>query len=182
MVHLFKTINGISNTNTLDSNYYAHFHSFIKYGIILGGKSANKKSFIIMAGAQSRISCRSLFKHSEIVTLPRQFTLSLINSTIDKQEYFQTNPSIKNINTRNKHHFYRPNVNISSFQKSKFYAGIKIFNTLPSSMTVLKNHKTKFKAALRKYLYTQLFYSVREFLVSKKIYSKFVKCLEYFIL
>jgi len=43
------------------------------------------------------------------------------------------------------------------FKKRTFYAGIKIFNSLPSSVTVLKNDKTKFKAALKKYLkYTLL--------------------------
>jgi len=36
-------------------------------------------------------------------------------------------------------------------KKSTFYAGIKIFNSLPSSVTVLKNDKNKFKAALKKY-------------------------------
>jgi hypothetical protein len=36
----------------------------------------------------------------------------------------------------------------SCFQKSTFYAGIKIFN----SVTILKNDKAKFQAALRKYM------------------------------
>jgi len=39
----------------------------------------------------------------------------------------------------------------SCFQKSTFYAGIKIFNSLPPSVTILKNDKAKFKAAFRKY-------------------------------
>jgi len=49
------------------------------------------------------------------------------------------------------------------FLKSIFYAGMKIFNSLPPSKTVLKNNKAKFKAALRKYVHTQYFYSVYEF-------------------
>ena len=35
------------------------------------------------------------------------------------------------------------------FKQSAFYAGNKIFNSLPSSLTVLNNDKTKFKAALK---------------------------------
>ena len=31
----------ISNINTLKSNYYAYFHSFIKYGVIFWGNSSN---------------------------------------------------------------------------------------------------------------------------------------------
>jgi len=52
---------------------------------------------------------------------------------------------------------------LSCFQKSKYYAGIKIFNIVPPSVTNIKNDKTKFKVPLRKYLYTHSFYSVDEF-------------------
>jgi hypothetical protein len=45
--------------------------------------------------------------------------------------------------------------------------GIRIFNRLPLSLISLKNEKTKFKAALRKYLNTQSFYSVDEFFMYK---------------
>jgi hypothetical protein len=63
----------ISNSNTLKSMYYAHFHSIIKYGIIFWGNSSNsgkiftlQKKFVrIMAAAQPRTSYRSLFKQSE---------------------------------------------------------------------------------------------------------------------
>jgi len=69
------------------------------------------------------------------------------------------------INTRNKHHLHRPNANLSCFQTSTFYASIKIFNILPPSVTILKNDRTKFKAALRKYLHTHSFYSADVFYV-----------------
>jgi hypothetical protein len=71
------------------------------------------------------------------------------------------------IDIRNKHHLHRPNANISCFQKSTFYAGIRIFNRLPLSLISLKNEKTKFKVALRKYLNTHYFYSVDEFFMCK---------------
>ena len=48
-------------------------------------------------------------------------------------------------------------------KKSMFYAGIRIFNSLPHSLTILKNEKEKFKVALRRYLHTHSFYSVDEF-------------------
>jgi len=69
-----------------------------------------------------------------------------------------------NINRRNKHHLHRPNANLSCFQKSTFYAGIKIFSSLPPSETV-KCHKAKFKAALRKYLNAHCVHSVDEYFV-----------------
>jgi len=121
----------------------------------------------IMAGAQPRTLCRSLFKQLEILPVPYQCILSLMSFIISNHEILQTNSSIHNINTRNKHHLHRPNANLSCLQKITFHAGIKIFNGLPPSVTILKNDKAKFKAALRKCLHTHLSYSVDEFFVCK---------------
>jgi hypothetical protein len=66
----------------------------------------------------------------------------LINFNINNQENFQTNSSTHNINTRNKHHLHRQNANLSC-QKSTFYVGINIFNSLPISLTIFKNDKAK---------------------------------------
>jgi hypothetical protein len=60
----------ICNINTLKSIYYAYVHSVIKYGIIFWGNSSNggktftlqKKIIRLMADAQPRTSCISLFK------------------------------------------------------------------------------------------------------------------------
>jgi len=84
---------------------------------------------------------------------------------INNQEIFQINSSIRNINTRHKHHLHRPNAHLSCFQKSKSYDGIKIFNTVPHGVTILKNDKAEFKAALRKYLHTHSFYCLDEFII-----------------
>jgi hypothetical protein len=75
--------------------------------------------------------------------------------------------AVHSVNTRNKHHLHRPIANLTCFQKSTYYSGIKIFNNLPSSLKHLMNEKAKFKVALKRYLNTHSFYSVDEFLVSK---------------
>jgi hypothetical protein len=82
---------------------------------------------------------------------------------INKQVIFQTYSSAQCINIRNKHHLHRSYANQSYFQKKYIYTGIKIFNSLPSSTTILKNEKVKFKAALRKYQHTHSLYSVNKF-------------------
>jgi hypothetical protein len=89
----------ISNTNTLKSIYYAYFHPLIKCGIIFWCNSSNgrkiftlqKKTVRIVAGAQPRNSCRSLFKQLETLSVPCQYIFSLMNFNVSNQENFQTN-------------------------------------------------------------------------------------------
>jgi hypothetical protein len=116
-----------------------------------------------MVGAYPRTSCRRLFKKLEILTLPSQYIYSLMSFFIGNQENFLTNSSVHSINTRNKHHLHRPIANPSCFQKGASYSGIRIFNSLPRSITSLKNEKTQFKVALRNFLNAHFFYSVDEF-------------------
>jgi hypothetical protein len=72
----------ISNTDTLKSIYFAHFHSLTKYGIILGGNSPERKKLFtlqkkivrIMVGIKPRNSCRDLFKTLQILPLPCEYS------------------------------------------------------------------------------------------------------------
>jgi hypothetical protein len=119
----------------------------------------------------------------EILPVPCQYTLSLMNFIISNQKNFQKYTSINTINTSHKHHLHRPNANLYIFQKRTFYVGIKIFNSLPHSQIILENEKAKFKAALRKDLNTHSLYPVDEFFVCKdELYYCLVKCLQYFML
>ena len=92
-----------------------------------------------------------LFKQLEILPVPCQYTLSLVRFITNNQEIFQTISSIHNINTGNKHHFRRPNANLSYFQESAFHAGIKIATVYNLVVSNLKNDTAKFTATLRKY-------------------------------
>jgi len=47
-----------------------------------------------MAGAQLRTSCRSLLKQLEILPVPFQYILSLMDFSINNQEIFKTNSSV----------------------------------------------------------------------------------------
>jgi hypothetical protein len=129
--------------------------------------TVQKKIVRIMAGAQPRAPCRSMFKQLETPPVAYLYILSLVDFIIDDQEIFRTNPSIYNINTKNEHHLDRPNANPSYFQKGTFYTGIKLFNNLPPSVTILKNDKAKFRAALSKYLHRHCFYCVDGLLMGK---------------
>jgi hypothetical protein len=115
----------------------------------------------------SNNSCRSLFKRLEILALPCECMFSLMNFIVNNQEHFQTtrNSAIHRVNIRNKNQLHRPIANLSCFQKGAYYAGIKIFNSLPSSLTSLVNKMAQFKVALKTYLITHPFCSVAELLM-----------------
>jgi len=147
--YMVRQIYYICNNDILRSIYFAYFHSIASYGIIWGGNSSNSKKIFtlqkriirIMVGAHPRTSCRRLFKNLEILTAPSQYIYSLMSFVIENQEKFQTNSSVHNINTRNKHNFHRPVANLSCFQKGASYSGTRIFNSLRRSITNLKNER-----------------------------------------
>jgi hypothetical protein len=118
-----------------------------------------------MVGAYPRTPCRSLFKKLEILPVPCQYVFSLMNFFVNNEENFQTNSSVHSINTRDKCRLHRPTANLSCLQKSAFYSGIRIFNSLPHSLINLENEKAQFKVALRRYLNAHSFYSVDGFLM-----------------
>jgi len=105
--HAIRSMVYFSNINSLKSIYYANCHSVIKYGIIFGvNSSSSRKIFTlhikivrIMAGAQPITVYRSLFKQLEILPVPCQYILSLMNFIINNQEIFKTNSTVRNINT-----------------------------------------------------------------------------------
>jgi len=88
-----------------------------------------------------------------------------MNLITNNQEIFQTNSSIHRIKTRKKHNLNRENANQSFF--NIFYASTKIFNSLPRSLTVVKNEQAKYKVVLRKYINRHCIYCVCEFVMCK---------------
>jgi hypothetical protein len=120
-----------------------------------------------MVGVKPRNSSRDLFKRLRISPLPCEYIFSLINSIIHNQERFHANADVHSVNTRKKHQLHRTIANLSCFQKSAYYAGINIFNNLPSGLKSLMNAKAQFKVAPKLYFHTHSFYSVDEFLLSK---------------
>jgi hypothetical protein len=150
----------------------------MKYGIIFWGNSSGskkvftlqKKIITIMMGVKSRSSCKELrvFKRLQILTFPFEYMYSLINFITNNEEFFQTNADVHSVNTRRKHCLHKPIANLSYFQKGAYYAGIMIFNGLPSDLKGLMNEKAQFKIALKQYLKTHSFHSVDEYLLCGK--------------
>jgi len=75
---------------------------------------------------------------------------------VDNLHHFQTNSSVRKINTRYKNHLHIPSITLATIQRGTTYSSVKIFNKLPPSISGLKNDKTIFKSALRN-IYLHMF-------------------------
>ena len=142
----------ISNINTLKSICYVYLHYIIKYGTIFWSNSFNSgkiftlqtKIIRIMTGAQPRTSCRNLFKQTgSFCSMPLYTFINKLHQEIKK--YFKhICPYIiliqgKSIIFKDKRPTYL------TFQKSKFYTGIKIFNSLPPDVHTSRMTREDFK-------------------------------------
>jgi hypothetical protein len=121
-----------------------------------------KKTIIVVAGVKRIVFCRELFKKLNILPFASEYLLSLLSFVVDNMEKFQTNSDINNINTSHKHDLHQPSANLTSYQKGAYYAGIKLFTTLPGSIKSLNHGIKVFKPALKDYLLSHS-YSVEEF-------------------
>jgi len=83
---------------------------------------------------------------------------------IDNPNNFQTGLEIHGLHMRSKNQLFIPIANLTNVQKGMTYSGIKIYNSLPSNILNLKNDRKRFKSELYRYLFSNSFYSVKEFL------------------
>jgi hypothetical protein len=132
-----------------------------------GGNSSNSgKIFIlqtkiirIMAGTQPRTSCRSLFKQLDILPVPCQHILLLTDSIINNQENLKQ-IHLYTILIQGMNKIFKDQSPTCLIFKKVHFMLVSKFSTVYHSVTILKNHTAKFKAALRKVLNTHYFYSV----------------------
>ena len=82
---------------------------------------------------------------------------------VKNKDFFKTNSDIHNFNTRSNNDLHIPVANLTVFQKGVWYSGIKTYNHLPSTLKQLSYDISKFKAALKRFLVTNSFYTVEEY-------------------
>jgi SNF2 family DNA or RNA helicase len=117
-----------------------------------------------MMGLGQTHSCRDLFKKLEILPIPCVYLLSLMTFVVNNCDKFLLNNSIYTIGTRNNDHFHAPVSRLLSYQRVVYYSGIKLFNVLPNSISMLRTDKNQFKIALKRYLQRSTFYCIDEFI------------------
>lgn len=75
-----------------------------------------------------------------IILLSGKFLFPLLSFAVDNMEKIQTNSDIHSSNTKHEYDFHKLlNANLTSEQKGAYYAGNKLFSTLPSDIKCFKS-------------------------------------------
>jgi len=82
---------------------------------------------------------------------------------VENKNLFKTNCDVHSFNTRSHYDLHVPGANLAVFQNEVWYSGIKIYNHLPPTIKQLSYVISKFKAALKRFLYTYSFYTLEEY-------------------
>jgi len=151
--------------------YFSYVHSVMSYGIIFWGNSLHSNSILkiqkiiirIITNTGSCDSCRQLFKQLQILSLPSQYTFSLLVFVNKNRGLFQSNSEIHDLNTHFNHNLHLPSSNLTLVQKAVLCSGSKIYNHLPSNIKVLSNDTKLSKSTLKSYFIGHMFYSLDEF-------------------
>jgi hypothetical protein len=109
---------------TLDSFktvYFAHFQTFLQYGIIFWGSTTNlhkalvmqKRVRRLMLGLGQRNSCKEKFKELQILTVPSLYILEMMMLAIKNPDKYQTNDNIPTKDTRQKNQLCLQSVRLS---------------------------------------------------------------------
>ena len=82
---------------------------------------------------------------------------------VKNKDFFKTNSDVHSFNTKFKHDSHIPVANLAIFQKAVWYSGVKIYNHLPPTLKQLSCDISKFKVALKRFLFTNSFYTMDEY-------------------
>jgi hypothetical protein len=83
---------------------------------------------------------------------------------VNNNGLYHTTSQIHGVNTRRNFDLYRPQSNLTTYQKEPYYFGITLFNHLPLSIKELVHNIKQFRVALSAFLYSNYFYTLQEYL------------------
>jgi hypothetical protein len=111
----------------------------------------------------SNDSCREVFKILQILPLPAQSIYSKTMCVVNNREYFMENSELYDSKTRNNKNLLQPQSNLFIYQRSPHYAGIKIYNNLPTQIKLLSSNFNQFKKVLKNFLELHTFHTSAEY-------------------
>ena len=98
-------------------------------------------------------SHREFLKILDILPMISQYIFSCVHFVVNNKNKFRMNFEIYSINTKNNSNFHHCLSYLTLYQKSPFYMGIKVHNSLPPEIKDLSHNIKKFKSSLRRFLH-----------------------------
>ena len=143
----------------------------VSYGLIFWGNSTNikcvfklqKNAIRIIIGAKNNDSCREFLKLLKILPLSAHYIHSLLMFVVNNRNLFLDNADLYSIKTRNSYNLQSPLCHLTKYQKGVHYAGIRVFNHLPTSIKSVANETKVFKKTLKR---------MNFFILRNKVYSR----------
>jgi len=167
------TLRSIMRTSTYQAAlmcYYAVFHSYISYGIMVWGISPGiadililqKRAVRVLSGAHPRDSCRELFVKNKLLTVIAVFIHTCVIYVHQNRDRFKNNNTFHQYDTRNSNQLCVEYHRVSRAQHSRNYWCIKLYNRLPAEV---QNQQTlQFKNITKVILRKLCPYSVAEYM------------------
>jgi hypothetical protein len=128
-----------------------------------------KRAIRVLLRQGPRGSCREGFRKMGILTVPCLYIYTIILFVIRNHNIYQANNNVHKINTRKHKELHVSSVRLSSIKKGVHYTSVRIYNNLPHNIHILKDNINIFKQKLKDFLFSNAFYSINEYMLSKQV-------------
>jgi hypothetical protein len=88
----------------------------------------------------------------KILPSSAQYIYSLLMFVVNNRNFFLDNADLDSIKARNRYNLHPPLCPLAKYQKGVHYAGIRVFNQLPTSIKSVANDTKVFKKTLKRFL------------------------------
>lgn len=170
-VYALKQVRNVTDVKTAIATYHAYVESILRYGLLMWGNSteinkvfiAQKKCIRAICGVPPLTTCRPLFPQLQLLTLTSLYIFEICLFVMQNKQLFKRACDIYPRNTRNPNRLVMLETpKTMLYRKSCLTMCVKIFNNLPNEFKLLD--KKLFKLTLYKWLISQAFYDIKDFL------------------
>lgn len=171
--YMIKSLRDVTSRQVIRSIYFAHFHAYLKYGLIFWGSDRKSKTIFklqkrvvrIISGVSRLASCRQLFKGLNVLPLPCMYIFEIVCHVKLHLEMLEQNNVVHNHNTRQKLNLHAQFCRTKAYKKGVLNMGIKLYNKIPNKIREVEKIR-QFKKVMRSYLVQHTFYSVEEYMLN----------------
>lgn len=171
-IFALRSLAGEVSGGVLRSAYFALVHSMISYAVLIWGHAADwkrvfalqRRAVRVVAGLRYGDDCSNSFVGLKILTFPNIFIIENLIHVKNNIDYYQTNSSLHDYNTRHRADLVTPWYRLGRCQNGPNVQAIRFYNKLPLFIRQLDTKA--FKRTIKDILLKNPFYDTRQFLNS----------------